>query len=217
MCPKCPKKGMYVMFERNPVLGRVGIYADVVRKGDRDPGNPEKPWVLEAWVIGFGERVHPEPTTGCWLWDGSVSPAGYAWIRRGGTCFLLNRLVLRHILGRPIRKGHFACHRCDTPACINPDHLYEGTPKSNSEDARRRDRFPAKMTQSQVVEMRKRYAKGELQKELAAEFGVHYTTVSKIVRGKSQMLLVGGSGPISKRWRRRKKGRLKRRRRAHSS
>lgn len=35
----------------------------------------------------------------------------------------------------------FACHHCDTPACWNPAHIYDGTPKQNQRDARERGRL----------------------------------------------------------------------------
>jgi hypothetical protein len=44
------------------------------------------------------------------------------------------RLVLERKLGRAIRPGYFACHHCDYPACVNEDHIYEGTNKDNVRD-----------------------------------------------------------------------------------
>lgn len=33
-----------------------------------------------------------------------------------------------------------ACHHCDTPPCINPDHLFEGTRADNVRDAQLKGR-----------------------------------------------------------------------------
>jgi hypothetical protein len=40
-----------------------------------------------------------------------------------------------------IPPGMFVCHHCDTPRCINPDHLFLGTPKDNFDDAVRKGRI----------------------------------------------------------------------------
>ena len=41
-------------------------------------------------------------------------------------------------LGRPLQKGCIACHTCDNVGCVNFDHLYEGTHKTNKQDMKER-------------------------------------------------------------------------------
>jgi hypothetical protein len=82
----------------------------------------------------------PVPEAGCWLWLGSTGRGGYGRIRVGG-----NRTARTHRLAwelnrGPIPDGLHVLHKCDTPCCINPDHLFLGTPLDNAHDRDRKGR-----------------------------------------------------------------------------
>lgn len=86
---------------------------------------------LAAKLIAYS-TVCPE--TGCWLWLKSTSRAGYGWVcgfKRGH--LRAHRVSYETFVG-PIPKGLFVCHHCDTPACINPEHLFVGTAQDNAND-----------------------------------------------------------------------------------
>ena len=60
---------------------------------------------------------------------------GYPVVGRKGKTYRANRWVLALKLGRPIGPKLMACHTCDTPACLNPEHLFEGTNSINQLDS----------------------------------------------------------------------------------
>lgn len=82
----------------------------------------------------FFAKVSPEPNSGCWLWDGAIHPKGYGQIRANGRTSRATHISLE-LAGRPRpQAGLYACHSCDVPSCVNPDHLYWGTAKQNQAD-----------------------------------------------------------------------------------
>ena len=81
----------------------------------------------------FMERVFPEPNSGCWLWLGSCSKKGYGrfWYRKHR--WSAHRVSFT-LFRCEIPKGLHVLHRCDTPSCTNPDHLFLGTNTDNIAD-----------------------------------------------------------------------------------
>lgn len=76
----------------------------------------------------------------CYEWLGAFNSGGRPVIRWRGRTELVARLVLRWALGRPIAPRMLACHTCDNPACVRPEHLEEGTHSRNLRDAWARTR-----------------------------------------------------------------------------
>jgi len=94
-------------------------------------------WSNEAWV----NHGVPEPNTGCLLWTGYSDKLGYGRVNINKKYGLLHRLSYEKYKGQ-IPNGLCVLHKCDTPACFNPDHLFLGTKYDNKMDSIRKGRDP---------------------------------------------------------------------------
>lgn len=70
--------------------------------------------------------------SGCWLFTGEII-FGYGRAKINGKRERVHRLSFRTFVAS-IRKGFKVLHRCHTPRCFNPCHLYQGTSLQNSQD-----------------------------------------------------------------------------------
>jgi len=98
--------------------------------------------------------------------------------------------VILGVLGRPLGRDEFVCHRDDDPGNNWPGNLYLGDGRTNAADCtrngrtRRGDGHPgAKITEADVEGIRLALARGERVGDLASAYGVHKSTISRIKHG----------------------------------
>jgi len=129
---------------------------------------------------------------GCWLWQGSKTHNGYGEIRIGSVNERVHRYSYRAHKGE-IPKGIFVLHTCDKRNCWNPDHLFLGTPADNTADMMGKSRHTAHPRPGEangnalVTDDMVRAIRQDSRRivDIAAEYGIHFTTVSDIRRRKS--------------------------------
>jgi hypothetical protein len=122
--------------------------------------------------------------SGCWHWSGKLTAGGYGYIPNGSRKKVIAHRASYEIHKGPIPKGLLVCHSCDNPPCVNPNHLWLGTDKDNSDDkiSKGRANVPvgelaskAKLTERQVLKIRaNRYLSDN---DLAEEYGVWPATI----------------------------------------
>nr|WP_087475466.1 HNH endonuclease signature motif containing protein [Nitrospira cf. moscoviensis SBR1015] len=81
----------------------------------------------------FESFIMPVTECGCWLWTGGSSTRGYGQFRMLGRGWRAHRAAWTIYRG-PIPDGLHVLHKCDVTSCVNPDHLFLGTPLDNARD-----------------------------------------------------------------------------------
>lgn len=144
----------------------------------------------------FWSKVDKGPS--CWLWTRARDHRGYGIFSIASRNQVASRVAWMLTHG-PIPDGLNVLHRCDTPSCVNPDHLFIGTQRDNLQDmdskGRRGIHHPAgeknpkaKLTSQDVQEIRqtyRRYSREFGSTALARKYGVAHSTIWLVLNGRT--------------------------------
>lgn len=136
-----------------------------------------------------------EENGGCWVWVGAQNKLMYGTfaIRANGRRWS----KLAHVYSWYLHTGFMpktlcVCHKCDHPYCVNPAHLFIGTPADNAEDKVIKGRQPrgeqssaSKLSEDQVREVRHLKLEGLTQQKIADQLGIPRGTISAILTNRS--------------------------------
>ena len=127
------------------------------------------------------QNVEFDLNGGCWLWNGSTAPGGYGKVGVRRKSRLAHRLAWASVNG-PIPDGMLVRHKCDVPACVNPDHLQLGTHADNTRDCLSRGRHVGgnarkNLTPDQLAFIRSKLAEGWRDARIADALGYTRGTI----------------------------------------
>lgn len=150
--------------------------------------------ITEEQIKKYFDRVKVNNT--CWEYP-IRNAKGYAvtWlkVKNKQRKFVVSRLIASNRFGYdPFHKELIICHKCDNPACINPDHLFIGTQLDNQTDAKNKGRkargvrhFNSCLSKADVIKIIRLWNSGYSITSIAAQLNRWRNTVQAVVDKKS--------------------------------
>lgn len=147
----------------------------------------------ETLSTRFARKCGAPNDSGCIPWLGTKTAKGYGLLQ---VCGARSRKTCAHRIAWVLARGDLppgACvlHRCDNPSCVNPDHLFLGSPKDNTEDMVRKERHPwrertpwQKLNAVDVERIKDLRRNGCTQQQVADWLAVSRPLISMIEHGK---------------------------------
>lgn len=134
-----------------------------------------------------------DKTEHCWNWTAGKTKEGYGRFQVKGKTQKAHRISYELYHKKTIPDGLIILHACDNPSCVRPEHLSTGTVKDNVDDMFAKNRAnkakgsnhgSSKITERDVLIIRKMADEGAVQKTIGQTFGIGQQQVSNILTGK---------------------------------
>lgn len=152
-------------------------------------------YILQPKVIKRFHRKYVVRDDGCWEWTIGRFRDGYGQFSIKGISRVASRISWIIHNKRSIPNKMMVCHKCDTPECVNPAHLFIGSARDNARDRSRKGRSASRvgernnscvLSRQDVIEIRKTFSRGGVTRvSLSEKYGVNKQTVCNIISGKS--------------------------------
>jgi hypothetical protein len=147
-------------------------------------------------VVRFWSKVDVRGVDECWEWQGTRNQNGYGEISVDCKGMLAHRFswTLHH--GEiPINDDYYpgtcVLHKCDNPACVNPNHLFLGTQGDNMKDKADKKRSNTgtnkRLSREKVAEIKLKLMmparRRQSLRSIAKDYGVSHNTIWQIAHG----------------------------------
>lgn len=147
----------------------------------------------DSVIKRFWNKVEINDKNKCWFYLGFKDKDGYGRFKVNGKSIRANRFS--YSLTKVLTDAMVVRHSCDTPSCVNPNHLIAGTQKENIQDKVKRERCAkgekhshAILSEAQVKEIKQRLDVSDKKRgfcqDIAKDYGVSANLVSCINTGR---------------------------------
>jgi len=134
----------------------------------------------------FWLNVNIGKSNECWEWNASYGTTGYGQVTYQRKVWKTHRLSYFLTYGKI---EQCVCHTCDNRKCCNPSHLFLGSRDDNVKDCIQKKRHACgekvsstKLTEKQVIEIRRLHSLGKTPVEISTLFGVAQWTVVDVIK-----------------------------------
>lgn len=132
----------------------------------------------------FWSLINKSHESECWIWLGGVNNKGYGQFRLNGRLYMSHRLAYS-LSKSEIPRGLFLCHKCDTPKCCNPSHMFIGTQSDNMIDRVVKNRQPNLVLTPEIVKEIRRLSASYMPGQISKKLNISLTLVKKVFYNES--------------------------------